>query len=101
MKLQLAIAATALAALGVAGGSPAYAKTWHKKHHKMHGQKAHVVKRNKHGRAIEVSVNGKTYAVCDMKVKDNCINPRQAGLNFGNEPLDHWPGHPASEKGKG
>lgn len=37
------------------------------------------------------------YPVCKGAVQDGCINPREAGLNWGNRPLDHWPGKPASE----
>ncbi len=37
------------------------------------------------------------YPVCKGEVQDGCINPREAGLNWGNRPLDHWPGKPASE----
>ncbi|MXO59174.1 hypothetical protein GRI89_06430 [Altererythrobacter salegens] len=61
---------------------------------------AKVVERDSKGKATKVEVNGKVYAVCSGTVQDECINPRQAGLNFGNEPLDHWPGKPASEGGK-
>ena len=31
-------------------------------------------------------------------ITDGCINPREAGLKFGNRALDYWPGKPASEK---
>ncbi len=60
---------------------------------------ANVIERDAHGRATRVMVDGAAYAVCSASVTDSCINPRQAGLNFGNVPLDHWPGHPASEPG--
>lgn len=59
--------------------------------------KAEVVERDAHGRATAVSVEGTRYKVCTATLTDGCINPRQAGLNFGNAPLDHWPGQPASE----
>ena len=59
---------------------------------------AEVVERDARGRATKVSVDGKEYAVCTATVKDSCINPREAGLNFGNVPLDHWPGQTASSK---
>ncbi len=49
------------------------------------------------GRAQTVMLNGKEYQVCGGTVTDNCINPREAGLNFGNRALDYWPGKPASE----
>ncbi|MCB2061637.1 MAG: hypothetical protein KDE21_14075 [Novosphingobium sp.] len=37
------------------------------------------------------------YPVCKGAVQDSCINPRAAGLSWGNRPLDHWPGKPASD----
>ncbi|MXO71494.1 hypothetical protein [Alteraurantiacibacter buctensis] len=58
---------------------------------------ASVVERDARGRATRVSVEGRTYEVCRQGLTDGCINPREAGLNFGNVPLDHWPGRPASE----
>lgn len=45
-----------------------------------------------------VTVDGKEVAVCTKDVLDSCINPREAGLNWGNRALDYWPGKPASEK---
>lgn len=58
---------------------------------------ATVTARDSRGRATKVTVDGKEYMVCTGTVVDACINPRAAGLNFGNVPLDHWPGKPASE----
>lgn len=43
------------------------------------------------------SALNKEYPVCRGAVQDSCVNPREAGLNYGNRPLDHWPGEPASE----
>ncbi|GGD54138.1 hypothetical protein GRI62_04315 [Erythrobacter arachoides] len=37
------------------------------------------------------------YPPCRGTVQDNCVNPREAGLNYGNRPLDYWPGQPASQ----
>lgn len=37
------------------------------------------------------------YPPCKDGRTDNCINPREAGLNYGNRPLDYWPGQPASQ----
>ena len=37
------------------------------------------------------------YPPCRGDRQDNCINPREAGLNYGNRPLAYWPGRPASE----
>lgn len=59
---------------------------------------ATVVERDARGRATKVSVEGRVYEVCRPGVEDACINPREAGLNFGNVPLTYWPGRPASER---
>lgn len=59
--------------------------------------KATVVNKGPKGKAQTVMLNGKEYQVCGGDVTDNCINPREAGLNFGNRALDYWPGKPASE----
>lgn len=56
-----------------------------------------VVETNAKGQATKVSKDGKTYAVCMSDAQDSCINPREAGLKFGNNPLSYWPGKPASE----
>ncbi len=37
------------------------------------------------------------YPLCSATVTDSCINPREAGKNYGNRPLKYWPGRPASE----
>ena len=111
-KLVAVLAVVAL------GASPALAHTKHhakSKAHKMHAMHsghrgntagrvglddagiATVTERDSRGRATKVSVEGREYVVCAGTVVDACINPRAAGLNFGNVPLDHWPGKPASE----
>ncbi|MFM2272309.1 MAG: hypothetical protein RL702_1374 [Pseudomonadota bacterium] len=63
----------------------------------MDRQMGEIVERDARGRPTRVRVEGVVYVVCSPTVGDACINPRQAGLNFGNWPLDHWPGRPASE----
>ena len=40
---------------------------------------------------------GAEYPPCKGDQKDSCVNPREAGLNYGNRPLQYWPGRPASE----
>ena len=37
------------------------------------------------------------YPPCRGDRQDSCVNPREAGLNYGNRPLDYWPGRPASQ----
>lgn len=39
----------------------------------------------------------KEYPLCSKTIQDSCINPREAGKNWGNRPLSYWPGKPASE----
>ncbi|GGD63250.1 hypothetical protein [Croceicoccus mobilis] len=39
------------------------------------------------------------YPLCTDGRTDSCVNPRAAGKNYGNKPLDYWPGQPASEMG--
>lgn len=62
--------------------------------------KAEVVQRDANGRATVVRVEGVEYKVCTAQGQDGCINPREAGLDFGSVPIDHWPGKPASEGGQ-
>lgn len=50
-----------------------------------------IVERDSRGRAASVRIDGQVYKVCSAQVTDSCINPRQAGLNFGNQPLNRWP----------
>lgn len=57
-----------------------------------------IVAKNDRGQATQVRINGQVIDVCMSDAQDDCINPRAAGLNFGNVPLDYWPGKPASEK---
>ena len=40
---------------------------------------------------------GTAYPPCKGDMQDHCINPREAGLKYGNVPLKYWPGKPASE----
>ena len=56
-----------------------------------------VVEKNASGKVTKVSKDGTTYDVCMSDAQDSCINPREAGLKWGNRPLGYWPGQPASE----
>lgn len=86
MKLRytLALAAAALA-LPMAANANANAREGRSV------QRAEVVARDTHGHATQVQVDGQVYAVCTSESQDDCINPREAGLKFGNVPLDHFP----------
>lgn len=84
---------TAIIAIGLSAGlaAPAAAETT--------SAGFEIVERNDRGQVTRVSKDGQTYAVCMNDQQDSCINPREAGLNWGNVPLAHWPGRPASEGG--
>ena len=56
-----------------------------------------VVEKNARGMATKVRIGANTYDVCMTKDQDSCIQPRAAGLNWGNRALNYWPGKPASE----
>ena len=56
-----------------------------------------VVERGPNGRATRVRVGDTVYDVCESEGEDNCIQPRAAGLGWGDRPLQHWPGRPASQ----
>ena len=83
--LVLAAAATLLPA-----GTAAFAAAPH--------PRTTTAARNHAGHATEVTVDGQSYKVCSKTVTDSCINPRQAGLHYGNTPMKNWPGEPASMK---
>ncbi|MCJ2182598.1 hypothetical protein MTR62_07820 [Novosphingobium sp. 1949] len=59
--------------------------------------RADVVQKDARGHAEKVRVDGRVYDVCRGDRMDDCINPRAAGLNWGNRALETWPGEPASE----
>ncbi|MDA9918264.1 hypothetical protein N9D37_00040 [Erythrobacter sp.] len=93
MKNFIASAITigSLAALGVT--APALAD----EDGNTKAQKPEIVEKDARGKATKVRISDKVYDVCMTSTQDDCINPRAAGLNFGNRALDYWPGKPASE----
>lgn len=86
-KLTFAITAAALVSLSAAA---------HADHHMM--PKPEIVEKDAKGRPTVVKIDGQDYKVCTADGQDGCINPREAGLKWGNTPLNYWPGKPASEK---
>ena len=56
-----------------------------------------VVERNDAGKATKVAVDGEVYDVCMSERQDSCINPRAANLDFGDYPLQYWPGTTQSD----
>jgi len=59
--------------------------------------KAEVVERDAGGKPTKVKIGDKVYDLCVSDKQDSCINPRDAGLDFGTRELNYWPGKPASE----
>jgi len=66
----------ALATLAIS--APAQA---HKMHHGHHRHMAHHMGG---GHPATVKLDGADVPVCTAKGQDKCVNPREAGLNFGN-----------------
>lgn len=57
-----------------------------------------VVERTSNGRAAVVEIAGERIDVCMNDRQDNCIQPRAAGLGFGEVPLSYWPGEPVTSR---
>lgn len=51
-----------------------------------------VVERDAQGKATKVRVNGEIIDVCMSEEQDGCIQPRAAGLGWGDMPLSYYPG---------
>ena len=54
-----------------------------------------IVERTADGKVTKVKVGDKIYDVCENEKQDSCIQPRAAGLNRGDYPLNYWPGSEA------
>jgi hypothetical protein len=67
--------------------------------HHEEGEKptVEVVKMGEDGTPDIIKLDGFEVAVCKEGRTDGCINPRDAGLDFGSESINYWPGKPASE----
>ncbi len=50
-----------------------------------------IVERTANGKASKVMIDGKVIDVCMSETQDNCINPREAGLKWGDRPLGYFP----------
>jgi hypothetical protein len=59
--------------------------------------KVEVIARDANGKATRVKIGEFEYALCSKTVTDGCINPRDAGFDWGGVELDYWPGKPASQ----
>ncbi|XUU60239.1 hypothetical protein ACRAQ6_11795 [Erythrobacter sp. HA6-11] len=56
-----------------------------------------VIERNDRGQATRIKIGDNEYDVCMSEDQDNCINPRAAGLDWGDRPLNYWPGETESD----
>jgi hypothetical protein len=69
-------------------------------HHEMHGdsnaQGMEIIERDSKGRATKVRREGQEYNVCTSDDADGCINPREAGLGWGNNTAKEWTGREIS-----
>jgi hypothetical protein len=59
---------------------------------------AEIVTRGPDGSVQVVRVDGTEYQICASDRQDNCMNPRAAGLAWGDRPLRYWPAETASER---
>ncbi len=84
-----------LAVLGLTG--PALADNHMEEKKDWKAQSPEIIETNARGQATKVRVEGRIYEVCMTAQQDSCIQPRAAGLKWGNRPLSYWPGKPASE----
>lgn len=97
MKNLIATAITVAAATGLGIAAPLLANQHNSDDRAdWKAQTPEIVERNDRGKATKVRVEGKVYDVCMTQNQDNCIQPRAAGLNWGDRPLTYWPGQPAS-----
>lgn len=84
MKRNLSMGLVALAALSFGGSAIAQDQS-------IKALSPEVVERAPNGRVMSVRVEGKVYQVCQNEQQDSCIQPRAAGLSYGDRPLRHWP----------
>ncbi|MEE4339699.1 hypothetical protein [Erythrobacter sp.] len=85
------LAITAAAALSVGISAPAMADDHKNDRADWKAQSPEIVERNAQGKATKVRVEGKIYEVCMRESQDACIQPRAAGLNWGDYPAMDFP----------
>jgi hypothetical protein len=97
--MQNFLAITAAAALSAGLAAPAIADNHMDKDKNANwkAQSPEIVERNDNGKATKVRIDGKVYEVCMSEKQDSCIQPRAAGLKWGDMPLRYWPGQTASQ----
>jgi hypothetical protein len=59
--------------------------------------KAEIIAYDADGKPDRVRVDGYEYKLCKGGQTDSCINPQDAGFDWGGRELTYWPGRPASE----
>lgn len=59
--------------------------------------KAEIIAWDADGKPDRVRVDGYEYKLCKGGQTDSCINPEDAGFDWGGKSIDYWPGRPASE----
>ncbi len=56
-----------------------------------------VLETDDKGQPAKVKIGEREIYVCNAQRQDSCVNPRDAGFDFGKRELTYWPGKPASE----
>lgn len=59
--------------------------------------KAEIVGYDEDGTPAVVRIEGYEYKLCKGGQSDGCINPQDAGFDWGGKEITYWPGRPASE----
>src|SRR5687768_7396063 len=59
--------------------------------------KAEVIAWDEDGRPDRVRIDDYEYKLCKGGQTDSCINPQDAGFDWGGKEIHYWPGRPASE----
>ena len=59
--------------------------------------KAEIIAWDADGKPDRVRIDGYEYKLCKGGQTDSCINPQDAGFDWGGREIKYWPGRPASE----
>ena len=59
--------------------------------------KAEIIAWDADGKPDRVRIDGYEYKLCKGGQTDSCINPQDAGFDWGGREITYWPGRPASE----
>jgi hypothetical protein len=84
--MKYLVAAIAIAAVGLSGAAVA----------KPNAKGFEIVERDAKGKVTKVKKDGQEYKICTSDDSDGCINPREAGLGYGNHIAREWPGREIS-----